>query len=181
MALPVKNIQPQTGATLFLFSGLPASGKTTLAGRLAREFNAVYLRIDTLEQALRDLCNIEVEGEGYRLAYRIAADNLTLGRHVVADSCNPIPLTRDEWRETARRCGANVANIEIVCSDKTEHRKRTEERRSSVEGLKLPTWSEVENHIYQPWEASRIVIDTAGKSVEESFHEMCSQLRLLFS
>lgn len=52
------------------------------------------MRIDTVEQAIRDLCDFNVEGEGYRLSYRIAADNLKLGISVVADSCNPIDLTR---------------------------------------------------------------------------------------
>ena len=66
--------------TLFIFSGLPASGKTTLAQQLAAELKAVHLRIDTIEQAIRDLCDFQVEGEGYRLAHRVAADNLRLGR-----------------------------------------------------------------------------------------------------
>lgn len=83
---------------LFILSGLPASGKSSLAKLVAKEYNALYLRIDTIEQALRDLCDFNVQGEGYRLSYRIAADNLQLGNHIVADSCNPINLTR---RETA--------------------------------------------------------------------------------
>ena len=39
--------------TLYIFAGLPASGKTTLAQLLAVELKAVHLRIDTIEQALR--------------------------------------------------------------------------------------------------------------------------------
>ena len=57
---------------LFIFSGLPGSGKSTLARALAREMGAVYIRVDTIEQALRDLCGVEVGGEGYDLGYRIA-------------------------------------------------------------------------------------------------------------
>ena len=58
---------------LFIFSGLPAVGKSTLAKYVVKEFGAVYLRIDTIEQGLKDLCRINVGGEGYRLAYRMAA------------------------------------------------------------------------------------------------------------
>ena len=86
---------------LFILPGLPASGKSTLAKLIAEEYHAVYVRIDTIEQGLRDLCNFEVQGEGYWLAYRIADDNLKLGRHVVSDSCNPTKLTRREWEEVA--------------------------------------------------------------------------------
>ena len=78
----------------YIFSGLPAVGKTTLAKSLSNRLRAVYLRVDTVEKALIDLCNYQVEGEGYRLSYRIASDNLELGNIVVADSCSPIKLTR---------------------------------------------------------------------------------------
>lgn len=39
---------------LIIFSGLPGSGKSTIARALARRLRAVYLRIDTIEQAIRD-------------------------------------------------------------------------------------------------------------------------------
>lgn len=162
---------------LFIFSGLPATGKSVLAQFVAKEYNAVYLRIDTVEQGLRDVCNMNVQGEGYRLSYRIVADNLKLGLNVVADSCNPIQLTRNEWQEIAEKNDVEFINIEVVCSDKDEHRKRVEERKSDIPGLKLPTWEDVENREYHPWKSNRIVIDTANKSVEESLEEIKRKIR----
>ena len=53
-----------TRASAVHLLGLPGSGKSTLASVLARETGAVYIRVDTLEQALRDLCSVGVEGEG---------------------------------------------------------------------------------------------------------------------
>jgi predicted kinase len=164
--------------TLYIFSGLPGAGKTTLAQQLARKPGAAYLRIDTVEQTIRDLCAFEVQGEGYRLSYRIAQDNLRLGVSVVADSCNPIELTRAEWEQVARDNGCRFVNIEVLCSDKAEHRRRVETRHSTVPGLRLPTWTEVENREYHRWTRDRIVIDTAGKSEAESFAELLSALAL---
>jgi len=55
--------------TLYVYSGLPGTGKTTLAKRLSQHFLATYLRID-------NLFDIQLKGEGYSLSYRIAGDNL---------------------------------------------------------------------------------------------------------
>jgi|GEM_PF-772156 len=158
--------------TLYIFSGLPGAGKTTLSHRLAKERKAVHLRIDTIEQALRDICKIDVQAEGYRLAYRIAADNLRLGLNVIADSCNPIELTRDEWENVARQVQARFVNIEIICSDKREHRERIEHRQSDV----VVRWDEVERREYHSWTRERIAIETAGRTEAGCFDELLSRL-----
>ena len=162
---------------LFILSGLPASGKSTLSKLIAQEYNAFYLRIDTIEQGLRDLCNFDVQGEGYRLSYKIAADNLQLGHNVVADSCNPITFTRKEWENVATQNNSLFVNIEVVCSDKEEHRKRVGTRKNDIEGLKLPTWEDVENREYHLWESEKITIDTANKSIEECFEELKRKIK----
>jgi predicted kinase len=162
--------------TLFIMSGLPGTGKSTLAKLVAQELETAYLRIDTIEQGLRDLCSVDVQGEGYRLAYRIASDNLHLGLDVVADSCNPIELTRKEWEQTAREAHAHHRNIEVICSDLEEHRLRVERRITEVPGLCLPNWSEVENREYDDWKIDRVIVDTAGKTEAESAKDLLAQL-----
>ena len=154
--------------TLFIFSGLPASGKTTLSRLLAKSKRAVYLRIDTVEQALRSF-SIEVQEEGYSLCYRIALDNLRLGLNVVADSCNPIELTRRAWESVARNANADFVNIEIICSDKSEHKKRAVTRVTDIDGLRPPSWAEIENREYHEWQRERTVIDTAERTEKECF------------
>ena len=101
------------------------------------------------------------------VAYAVAEDNLRLGRAVIADSVNPIEVTRAAWREVAERMGKGCVEIEIVCSDEAEHRRRVESRVSDIAGHRLPTWHEVCAREYEPWEAG-IVIDTAVQNVEAS-------------
>jgi predicted kinase len=128
----------------------------------------LYLRIDTIEQTLRD-AGLPVGGpEGYLVAYAIAADNLGLGRDVVADSVNPLGITRNAWRDVAGRCHARFVEIEVICSDTTEHRTRVERRSSDVPNLRLPLWSEVVDRAYEAWDRDRVVIDTAGQDVAQS-------------
>ncbi|WP_407644301.1 AAA family ATPase [Entomomonas moraniae] len=35
---------------LIIFSGLPGCGKSSISSELAKQLNAIYLRIDTIEQ-----------------------------------------------------------------------------------------------------------------------------------
>jgi predicted kinase len=153
-------------------------GKSTLAQGLAARLGAVYLRIDTIEQALRDLCAAELTVEGYLLAHRLAADNLRLGLSVVADSCNPVALTRKQWQQVAAAQGVVCRDIEVVCSDPAEHRRRVETRSPEVAGLTLPDWAAVRAREYHPWPASEapLRIDTAGRTPEECLEELLRRL-----
>lgn len=166
---------------LFILSGLPGVGKSTLSKYIVKKYSATYLRIDTIEQGLRDLCHYQVTSEGYALAYRIAADNLILGRPVVADSCNPILITRTQWEEVATKNNSLFINIEITCSDKTEHRKRVESRISEVNHLNLPTWEDVVSREYHPWENEIIQLDTTNKTIEIARQELDEKISLYIS
>lgn len=161
---------------LFIFSGLPATGKTTLAQALSRTLKIPYLRIDTVEQALRDTLTPVVQGEGYALGYLLAADNLRQGVSVIADSCNPIALTRTAWQQVALDCGAQFTNIEVVCSDPKVHRHRAEHRHSTIAGLQLPTWQQILDREYDPWDSERIILDTAQNSIDASLQLLWQQL-----
>jgi predicted kinase len=154
---------------LVVFSGLPGVGKSTIAAMLARRLPATYLRIDTIEQALRACATLPagVVAEGYAVAYLLAEDNLRAGGTVVADSVNPLPVTRDAWLAVANRAHVPVLEIEIVCSDASEHRRRVETRPSNVPGLRLPVWDEVLARDYRPWDRPHVILDTATRTAED--------------
>jgi predicted kinase len=158
---------------LVVLSGLPGVGKTTIARELAMAINAVHLRIDSIEQAMRN-AGWKVEGEGYSVAYAIAEDNLSLGRAVVADCVNPWPLTRNEWQAVADRAGVRAVNVEVICSDVVEHRRRIESRSGDVAGHRPPTWSEVVERDYRVWDLERLVIDTARSDLPQSLRTILS-------
>jgi predicted kinase len=154
---------------LIVLAGLPGVGKTTIARELARRLSAVHVRIDSIEHAIRQSKPdraAPLDDAGYVAGYARAEESLRLGRTVIADSVNPWPLTRDAWVGAARRAGVPAVEIEIVCSDRDEHRRRVEGRAPDIPGFLLPTWQEVESRDYRPWDHPRILIDTAGESVE---------------
>ena len=160
---------------LVVLSGLPGVGKTTIARRLATAISAVYVRIDSIEQALR-ADGLNVKGEGYSVGYAVAEDNLRLGRTVIADCVNPWLLTRSEWQAVADRAAVQSFAVEIICSDVSEHRRRVESRSADITGLRLPTWSEVVERDYQPWNHERLIVDTAGIEVLDSVRTILSAL-----
>ena len=75
--------------------------------------------------------------------------------------------TRAAWRVIGERAAAAVVEVEVICSDAGEHRRRVAIRVSDIPGLKLPAWDEVQARTYEPWPGAHVVIDTAHQSVEE--------------
>jgi len=160
---------------LIIFSGLPGSGKSTLATAVARRYSAVHIRIDTIEQAMRDAGH-EVDVGGYLVGYAMAKDNLRLGQTVVADSVNPIPETRDAWRDIGITAGVQTFEIEVICGDPGEHQKRVEHRLPDIVNLQLPSWTDVQARDYQSWNRAVIKLDTAGRPVDDCVAELMSKL-----
>ena len=156
---------------LIVFGGLPATGKTTLARGLARRLAATHMRIDTIEQSLK-AAGLAVGPAGYVIANALTADNLMLGRTVVADCVNPVLASRNGWRETALRCSARLVEVEIICSDLAEHRRRVEGRVTDIEGLVLPGWDQIMSKTYEPWDRDRFLLDTAGSSIDRLVDEL---------
>lgn len=155
---------------LIILGGLPGVGKTTIARALARLLSAVHIRIDSIEQAIREsgMTVVSLDDAGYRVGYAVAEDNLRLGRIVIADSVNPLALTRDAWLEVASHARVRAVEVEVECSDGQEHRRRVEERLRDTPGLSGPTWLEVISRDYRAWDREHIVIDTARRTVEQS-------------
>lgn len=103
---------------------------------------------------------------GYCVGYAVAEENLRLGRPVVADSVNPLRITRDAWRNAARHAGVAFVEVLVVCSDQAEHRHRVETRKTDIAGFL--TWQDVLAREFEPWDREPTMIDTAGQTVEQS-------------
>ena len=146
---------------------LPSVGKSALATSLARRIGAVHLRIDRIEQAMRN-SGLTVSGpEGYLTARDLAEDNLRVGHAVIVDSVNPVAIPREYWRSPAASLDVKLVEIEVVCSDKYLRRQRVESRTTDIPNLVPPTWQQVLDREYEPWKTAK-AIDTAGRALEET-------------
>jgi predicted kinase len=170
----------ETAPVLVVVGGLPGAGKSTVAEHLARRLRTPYLRVDRIEQAIVSWSELThpVGVAGYAVGYALAAEQLTLGLDVIVECVNPVGLTRDAWVSTAAAAGAAIVEVEVVCPDPVEHRRRVETRVSDVDGLVKPTWEEVLGREYEPWTRPHLVIDSVrtapGKAVSEIASAMAS-------
>lgn len=159
---------------LIIVGGLPATGKSAVARVLAERLRAAYVRIDSIEAAIdrAEGPARETNGwdapPGYAVGYAVAADQLRTGLDVVAESVNPLRASRDAWRDAGLQAGAGVLEVEVVCSDANEHRRRAEERVPDIDGLVQPTWEQIADREYERWERDRLVLDTAVLGVDEA-------------
>lgn len=156
---------------LIEFGGLPASGKSTLAGWLAARIGAVLLRIDEIEAAMRrnGLTAEQTGIAAYSVAHDVAGNQLRRGLTVIADAMNPVREARDGWRELAQVTGVKHLVIETSCDDLAEHQRRVESRGNDIPGWQYPGWNAVleRRREYQPRTDHRLALDTT-RPLEES-------------
>jgi predicted kinase len=166
--------------TLIEFGGLPGTGKSTLAARLADETAAVWLRIDEIEGAMRrnGLTSDQTGVAAYSVAHDVAANHLRRGLTVIADAVSPVPEARDGWRSLAASVDCGHLVIETVCPDRAEHRRRVEARVSDLPGWVYPTWAEVQQTavLYEPRTDDRLTLDTT-RPAEVSYQELVAFVR----
>ena len=154
---------------LIVLAGLPASGKSTIARELADRLGAVWLRIDSMDQAIwaSGTAPADLQDWTYRAAQAVAADNLALGHDVIADAVNGWEGAREGWERAADRAGATAMWLNILCSDASEHRRRVETRAGDIPGLLLPSWEAVSGLEHVAWTGDHVSIDTAGKPIAD--------------
>lgn len=165
---------------LIEFGGLPGTGKSTLAARLAEETAAVWLRIDEIEGAMRrnGLTPEQTGVAAYSVAHDVATNQLRRGLTVIVDAVNPVSEARDGWRGLAASAGCHHLVIETVCPDADEHRRRVTTRVSDLPGWVYPTWSEVQQRatLYQPRTDDRLTLDTT-RPAEVTYRELIAFVR----
>ncbi len=150
---------------LVVMSGLPASGKSSVADALGTTLPAPVLSVDPIEDAMwrAGIERTQPTGYGaYVVADALARRMLALGLTVVIDAVNNVAPAQDQWRRVAEDSGLAMRVIEVVCSDRDAHRDRLASRVRDLTTYAEPTWAEVEERraSSEPWPDEHLVLDS---------------------
>jgi len=152
---------------MILFSGLPGTGKSTLAETIGKQmgipvFAKDWLEASLLRSGLRSTMDDKLLGfAGYELLTVLAERQFMLNQSVILDSVASTQTIRTKWRQLANQYQAEWRVIECVCSDEDLHRARLSTRQRHIPGWHELEWADIEKvkGYYPPWEEEHLVLD----------------------
>ena len=166
---------------LIVISGLPGSGKSTVAEALSRNLWIPVFSVDPIEAAMwrNGIAKNQTGIAAYEVAAALADEHLRLGHSVIIDAVNPIEAPRAGWRALAAKYRADLKIIECICTNEAIHRQRIEARRRNIDGMPEIPWSRVlERRVeYESWTDQRLTLDTSDRTPEELLGQAMAYLR----
>jgi len=139
--------------TFVIFSGLPGTGKSTLANRLARDLRWPLLRIDDVAGTVPSNADYHFWDEKILILLTIAQEQLKLGVSVIADSVF-MGADRVHAQEIASKHAAIFRPIYCFVSDEATWKKRVTERFESAQNSDIASWEQIQHQRqwFAPWE-----------------------------
>jgi predicted kinase len=174
-------MSPSRRPVLIVVSGLPGTGKTTVAEALARSRGIPVFAIAWILGSLAQHGILEAPDRGpaaYEILTMLAKRQLMLDQSAILDGMIGSSEMRERWRRLAHEHSAAFIAIECTCSDAELHRARVERRRECIPGWPDPDWEHVENMRagYESWTGKRLVVDSV-EPYERNLHEVERYIR----
>jgi predicted kinase len=160
--------------TLVIFSGLPGTGKSSLAERLAGELHWPLLRIDDMAACMpaeMDHSKPAFWDQSIAALLLLAKTQLELGTSVIADSIF-MNLDRYHARAIARETSTRFVPVHTFVSDEAEWEKRVRARsEGSNRAEGAATWEQVlaQKKSFRPWEEGTALFVDGIRPVEENY------------
>jgi uncharacterized protein len=177
--------------TLWVFNGLPASGKSALAQRLANTLSMMVYSSDSIRKEKDPRQELVLYGEGkynekrrrrvYTKMLALAQEKLKKGRSVILDATYAQRVWREEVVRLASDMDSNLIFVECVCKSETiQSRLKEREKFPGLSDARIQHLPQIINHFEPITEVdphTHVKVKTEG-SIDETFHRVLSEAYL---
>jgi predicted kinase len=159
--------------TLVIFSGLPGTGKSTLADRLARELRWPLLRIDDVVGEIPENPNVAFWDSKVAILLGLTETQLELGLSVIVDSVF-MNMDRNHAQEIARKHQARFRPIYVFASDDKVWKERVTARYKEMNHKDVATWEQIQHQRgrFRQWEPDTALFVDTLNSVQQNYPDV---------
>ena len=156
--------------TLVIFSGLPGTGKSTLANKLARELHWPLLCIDDVIGEVPENAGIPFWDSIVQILLRLTEVQLELGLSVIVESVF-MNMDRNHAQELARKYNARFLPIYIYISDDKVWKQRVTSRYDEMNNKDVATWERIQHQRerFRDWEPDTALFIDSVDPVDQNY------------
>jgi len=158
---------------LIIFSGLPGTGKSTLAQRLARELHYPLLCIDDVVNNIPENPGVEFWDSQVEVLLTLVEAQLEIGLSVIVDSVF-MNMDRQHAQSLAQKYQTRFRPIYTYLSDDQVWEQRITQRHLGLNNPAVATWEQVQRQRghFHKWEPATALFIDALNPIEQNYADV---------